>query len=81
MQARVQEMSNSSSGGSKPAEKKPAEKKAYEKKENGYKREGGWVWEGKRDGGKYKKNFGFSRGQQMLFMVEIYLLKQLLLMK
>ena len=39
MQARVQEMSNSSSGGSKPAEKKPAEKKAYEKKENGYKRE------------------------------------------
>lgn len=39
MQARVQEMSNSSSGGSKAAEKKPAEKKAYEKKENGYKRE------------------------------------------
>ena len=39
MQARVQEMSNSSSGGSKPTEKKPAEKKAYEKKENGYKRE------------------------------------------
>ena len=39
MQARVQEMSKSSSAASKPAEKKPAEKKQYEKKENSYKRE------------------------------------------